>query len=452
MYDKNDEIFLDIQGLSSDGAGIARVDGGFTFFVKNALPGEAVRAKIIKLHKSYGIAKILEIMKKSGERTRPPCPAYKFCGGCSLQHMDYAAQLRFKGGAVFDALRVIGGLPEEELERFQGLCAVGMDYPFRYRNKAQFPAGAGKDGSPVFGYFAERSHNLIPLDDCLIARGENAEIIRAARAFAQENKIPVYDEKKRAGVIRHLITRVAQNGDIMACLAINADALPFAEKFAEKMSAIPRMSSVLVNVNKTRGNLILGEKFQVLRGEPRVTDEMNGFRFRISAASFYQVNCAQTKKLYAKVLEYAGEGERAADLYCGIGSITLPLSRNFGRVTGVESVPEAVANARENAALNGVSNADFILSRTEEFTDLERIAAGCSAVVLDPPRKGCARPVISALVAAGPPRVVYVSCNPATLARDLALFAPCYSVKALTVFDCFPQTAHAECVALLMKV
>ncbi|GHU76161.1 putative RNA methyltransferase [Clostridia bacterium] len=437
MFNKNDIINTEITALSSDGLGIGRVNG-FTFFVKNALPSEKITAQVIKLYKSYGIAKLLSIDTKSAERVAPPCECFNLCGGCTLQHLSYASQCTYKSKKVADALRTIGKIPFDVTD-----CA-GMSEPYRYRNKVQFPFGKLPDGSPAVGYFRERTHDIAPVSDCIIAR-DTSGIVKAVLEYVRENGISVYDEKTHTGILRHLVIRTAVHGT-MVCLVINAKTLPRSEELLQRFKNFPEIKSVLVNINTKRTNLITGDTTVLLQGDTYITDVLCELSFKISLGSFYQINPSQTEKLYNKVLEYAKGGNAALDLYCGIGTISLLLAKKFQKVQGVEIVKDAVDNAVDNAKLNKIGNVSFVCGKSEEIS-----FSAPDVVVVDPPRKGCEPSLLSKLDEIAAPTLIYVSCNPATLARDISLLKN-YKIDDISVFDCFPQTPHVESVALLSRL
>ncbi|MDR1689875.1 MAG: 23S rRNA (uracil(1939)-C(5))-methyltransferase RlmD [Clostridiales bacterium] len=451
-FAKNQMINLKIEALSSEAYGIGRANG-FVFFVPGAIPGEEVTARIIKLTKTYGVCKLEHIKAASPNRAEPECPVYKRCGGCSLSHMQYAAQLEYKTEKVLDALRVIGKFSADELPRkLETNPCVGMEFPFRYRNKVQMPAGIA-GCKPSFGFYAPRSHSFIAVCDCLLCGAENKEILSLVLEFMEENNISVYYESRNDGLVRHAMIRTSRKtGEILLCLVLNGKKLPHHEKLIEKLKH--RISGLLINVNTEETNVILGKKTLCLWGRDYITDSIGGIDFKISINSFYQVNPVQTELLYAKALEYAsgGENNTALDIYCGIGTITQLLAGKFKKVYGIEAVPEAISDAKASAAQNGAGNAEFVLAKAEEaiFDFIEKgIAPDC--VVVDPPRKGCDEKLLSALLKLKPEKIVYVSCSPATLARDLKVLAQGYELRKISVYDCFAQTAHVETAVLLSR-
>jgi len=501
---KNDEVTLDIVGLTQDGEGVGRADG-FALFVQGALPGERIRAKVLKVKKQYGYAKMLELLQASPDRAEAPCPIYRQCGGCQLQHMDYAAQLAWKRRHVIDCLTRIGKLRVAGVERdVEGAGAaggdafdpgvagwsdgagsagdggsvgddgadrgvvvhptIGMDEPWRYRNKAQVPIGMaradiddGAAGSLIGGFYARGSHRIIDMDACLIQHERNDEAVRVVKELGTRLGIRAYDETTGRGLLRHVVVRTGfATGETMVCLVTNGTRIPRADELVDGIRrALPDVRSIVQNVNTRNTNVIFGDETRVLWGSDVIYDELDGMRFAISARSFYQVNPAQTAALYRKAVEYAGltGRETVIDAYCGIGTISLFLARRAGKVYGVESVPEAVEDARRNAALNGIGNASFEVGLAEEVIPRwreEGVAA--DVIVVDPPRKGCDEKLLDTIIRMRPKRVVYVSCNPATLARDLAVLeAGGFRTAEAQPVDMFPHTGHVECCALLIR-
>lgn len=457
VVNKNEEYTVEITGMTHEGQGVGKING-FTVFVDGVVRGETVAVKIIKTAKNYGIGKLLTIVKKSPDRIEPFCTSYKRCGGCSLQHLDYKAQLKYKTDLVQEAVRRIGKIEEAAVHD-----AIGMQTPLNYRNKAQFPVGQA-DGEAVLGFYARRSHEIIDNKTCGIQDPVSDRIRELLREFIMENGISIYDEASGKGLIRHLMVRSAfRTGEVMVVIAINGDGLPGKQKLVEKLTGSelsggnaerkPRVTSIFLNVNKKDTNVILGEKNVKLYGEDTITDYIGKFKFNISPHSFFQVNSVQTEVLYDKVLEFASltGNETVFDLYCGIGTISLFLSEKAGRVYGVEVVEAAIRDARRNAEMNGVVNTEFISGEAERvIPEMYKSGVKADVVVVDPPRKGCDEVLLKTLVDMQPHRIVYVSCNPATLARDLKyLEENGYRATEVQPVDMFPWTYHVECVVLM---
>ena len=449
---KNEVYTMDITGMTHEGQGVGRIDN-YTVFVDGALQGEKVEIKIIKVNKNYGVGKLLKIIEVSKDRVDPFCASYKRCGGCSLQHMSYEATLKFKTDVVKESIKRIGKLEDVVVHD-----AIGMEVPQNYRNKAQYPVGRYKDGVRV-GFFAKRSHEIIDCPKCVIQYSKGDLIKSIVKDYICENGISTYDETTGEGLVRHIMTRFGfKTGEIMVVLVINGRSIPGQGKLVEKLvKEVPEIKSIVLNVNTKRTNVILGEENIVLYGNESITDyiggDVNGFKFNISPQSFFQVNPVQTEVLYNKALEYAGltGNETVFDLYCGIGTISLFLSKKAKKVYGVEVVEAAIKDAKENARINGVENVEFIVGEAEEvIPQMYRKGIRADVVVVDPPRKGCDEEVLKTLVDMAPDRIVYVSCNPSTLARDLKYLAEGgFCVREVQPVDMFPWTSHVECVVLM---
>jgi len=448
---KNDHYEIDIIDLGKNGEGIGRLDG-FTFFVENALPGDRVEMQVVKLKRTYGYGKLMRIVTPSPHRVAPRCPVFDRCGGCTLQHMDYEAQLDWKTKQVADALTRIGGVANAPVAR-----TIGMDMPYAYRNKAQYPIRS-VDGHPTAGFFAARSHALVPVDDCCTQHPANSAILRIVQDFLAEFGIPCYDEEAHTGLIRHVLIRCAlHTNEIMVCLIVNGNALPHKETLCERLATLDGIVSIMLNINKARTNVILGGECRALWGQAFITDFIGDLRFEISPLSFFQVNPVQMETLYQTALDLADiqPTDNVADVYCGIGTLSLFFARRAGTVYGVEIIQQAIDDANRNARANGITNAVFVADRAEcamPALAQERNMA-FDIVVLDPPRKGCDPAVLEAVVNLAPRKIVYVSCDPATLARDVKVFAAAgYGVAAVRPVDMFPQTGHVETVVLLSKL
>lgn len=451
---KNEMVTLTIEGLSHEGAGVGRVHG-FTLFVHGALPGEVAQVKVVMVRKKFGFGKLLKIEQESEDRVAPPCPVFTQCGGCQLQHASYAAQLSMKREQVQDALMRIGKLSSDVIVH----PTLGMDEPWRYRNKSQVPIGVASDQAQprlITGFYAPGSHRIVDTDDCIIQHEAHDRIMQTVKQIGTELGISVYDEEAHQGLLRHVVIRTGfHTGEVMAVLVTNGKQLPHADEWVRRIRvAVPNVTSICQNVNTRRTNVILGEETRVLWGSDVIYDELGGLRFAISPRSFYQVNPLQTEVLYAKALEYVGlsGSETVIDAYCGIGTIALYSARQAKQVYGVEIVPEAIEDARRNAKLNELDNVTFEVGAAEEVMPAWREqGVQPDVIVVDPPRKGCDEVLLQTIIALRPERVVYVSCNPATLARDLAVLeAGGYQTNEVQPVDMFPHTAHVECVARLV--
>lgn len=455
-YRKNDMVTLDIVDCGTNGEGIGKADG-FTVFVKDAVIGDQVTAKIMKAKKNYGYGRLMEILKPSPDRVEPICPSARQCGGCQLQALSYEKQLAFKAEKVRGHLERIGGFSDLPMEPI-----IGMDDPFHYRNKAQFPVGKNKEGHIITGFYAGRTHSIIENRDCALGVPENQEILNRVVSYMEKYHIEPYDETTGKGLIRHIFTRCGYyTGQLMVCMIINGTSIPHQQELVDSLREIPGMTSITLNVNKKRNNVILGDQMKLLWGQEYITDKIGDISYQISPLSFYQVNPQQTWKLYSKALEYADlHGEETVwDLYCGIGTISLFLAKKAKYVRGVEIVPAAIEDARRNARLNHIENAEFYVGKAEEILPdyYEKYAqdhpgetARADVIVVDPPRKGCDETLLDTIVEMQPKKVVYVSCDSATLARDLKyLCERGYQVESVCPVDMFPMTVHVETVCLL---
>ena len=487
MLNKNDVVTVEITDIGVGGEGIGRVDG-YTLFIKDAIIGDVVEAKVMKAKKNYGYARMMEIIHPSADRVEPKCAFARKCGGCQIQEMSYERQLAFKEQKIRGNLERIGGFDRGKIDAVME-PVEGMDEPFRYRNKAQFPFGTDKEGNPVTGFYAGRTHDIIANTECILGVEQNREILEIILQYMKENCVAAYDEKSGKGLIRHVLIRYGfTTKEIMVCLVINRTKLPHADALVEELVKLEGMTSISININQKNTNVILGEKVETLWGSPYITDyihlrtgadwqvEGDGIAYRISPQSFYQVNPIQTEKLYSTALAYAGlTGEESVwDLYCGIGTISLFLAQRAKQVYGVEIVPQAIADAKENAKLNGIMNAEFFVGKAEEVLPefYERMRRGNSGIwdaevsdmdaakdvqmltpdviVVDPPRKGCDTKCLETIVQMFPKRVVYVSCDSATLARDLKVLCEGgYELCKVRAVDQFGNTTHVESVVLM---
>lgn len=461
---KNDMVTVTIEDMGTSGEGIGKVDG-YALFIKDAIIGDVVEAKIMKAKKNYGYARLMNILAPSEYRVKnPECSMARKCGGCQIQEMEYGRQLQFKMDKVRGNLMRIGEVPEELLDCVMEPI-VGMDEPFHYRNKAQFPVGTDKEGNIVTGFYAGRTHSIIPNTDCSLGVPVNEKILKCILAFMEEYGIRAYDEEKNSGLVRHVLIRYGfTTKEIMVCLVINGNSLPCGEILAERLAQIPGMTSITLSINKDKTNVIMGNQIKPLWGQTYITDYIGNVKYQISPLSFYQVNPVQTEKLYGLALEYADlhGNETVWDLYCGIGTISLFLAQKAKKVYGVEIVPQAIDDAKNNAKINGITNAKFYVGKAEEvlpeyYAAYEREHGGKTAhadvIVVDPPRKGCEESLLQTIVDMQPERIVYVSCDSATLARDVKYLRGCgYELERVRAVDQFPQTVHVEVVTCLQKV
>ena len=445
-FKKNDNITLQIDNLGSEGQGIGRYNG-FAVFVPHALPGEVIEAHIIKVAKNYAIGKLISITSISPKRVEPQCTAFLKCGGCTLEHLEYEAQLEFKRRQVVDALERIGGFVGIRVEK-----TLGMPNPKRYRNKASFPF-AGTEIGVELGFYAINSHRLVPVDDCMIQGKECMSAMRIVRGWANKFNIPVYDERTGNGILRNLIVRTTGLGEIMVTV-VTSGALPHADELVSMLrESVTGLKAVVHNINSQNTNVILGDQYKTVWGSGYVTERICGLLFDVSSASFLQVNTAQTELLYQSVMKLLDirKDETVLDIYCGIGTITLLASKRAKKVIGIEEVPQAVEDAGRNARKNAIENAMFICASAEEALPT-LVAHGVSAdcIILDPPRKGCHELVLRAIAQSRVRRIAYVSCNPATLARDCKMLAAMgYEIKCVQPVDMFCETAHVETCVLL---
>ena len=458
---KNDLVTVAIEDIGVGGEGIGKVDG-YTLFIKDAIIGDVVEAKIVKAKKNYGYARLMNIVTPSENRIeKPACPMARRCGGCQIQEMKYGAQLSFKEGKVRGNLERIGEVPTELLDKVMQPI-VGMEEPFHYRNKAQFPIGTDKEGHIITGFYAGRTHSIIPNIDCTLGVAVNQKILEIILHFMENNHISAYDEEKHKGLVRHVLIRYGfKTDEIMVCLVMNGEKLPHAEKLVDKLCEISGMTSITISVNKAKTNVIMGNEIKLLWGQTYITDYIGNVKYQISPLSFYQVNPVQTEKLYGLALDYAdlNGNETVWDLYCGIGTISLFLAQNAKQVYGVEIVPQAIDDARNNAKINDITNAEFYVGKAEEvlpeyYREYQESHGGETAhadvIVVDPPRKGCEESLLQTIVDMQPEKVVYVSCDSATLARDVKFLRESgYELKKITPVDQFPNTVHVETVVLL---
>ncbi len=451
-YRKNEVYVLTITDVDMDGNGVGKLEG-FPIFVKDTVIGDRAEVKLVKVKKNYGYGRLVRLLQPSEKRVEPQCRVARQCGGCQLQFYSYQEQLKFKENKVKNNLDRIG-----KAEGYLLHPIIGMEEPFRYRNKAQFPIGRDKQGQPIAGFYAGRTHSIIEQEDCVIGRKENKEILRVILDFMKEYRILPYREENHSGLVRHILIRQGYHTkEIMVCVIINGKSLPYAQELAERLRKLKNMTSIMVNCNQEKTNVILGKKLTLIWGKEFITDFIGDICFQISPLSFFQVNPVQTERLYKKVLEYADlNGEEIVwDLYCGIGTISLFLARKAKKVYGVEIVEQAVQNARENAKRNGIENVEFFTGKAEEVFPVwyGEHKEAADVVVLDPPRKGCEKELLQTIAEMKPKRIVYVSCDSATLARDVKILGEMgYRLLEVTPVDMFPQTVSVETVCLLSKL
>jgi len=448
---KNETITLMIEDLTHEGNGVGKVDG-YPLFIPYALPGEEAIVKVVKVKTNFGYGKLLEVKESSDERVEPPCNVFYQCGGCQLQHMSYAMQLKMKENQVKNVMKKIA-----HLEHVPVHPTLGMEDPWRYRNKVQIPVGE-KDGELITGFYRMRSHEIIDdMETCVIQDELNDRTVHAVRRIANRLGIKAYDEKTDRGVLRHIMVRTGrETNETMIVLITRTEKLPHKEEFIRELTeTFPHVKSIVHNINNKRTNVILGRKTKVIWGEEYIYDTIGDIRFDISVKSFYQVNPQQTTKLYEKALEYAkiDENDVVIDAYCGIGTISLFLAQKAKKVYGVEVVPEAIEDAKINAKLNGITNTEFVVGEAEKvMPKWKEQGMRPDVIVVDPPRKGCDPDFLHAMIKMEPKRIVYVSCNPSTLARDLRILeGGGYSAKEVQPVDMFPQTSHIEAVCRLER-
>ncbi|GGM28981.1 23S rRNA (uracil-C(5))-methyltransferase RlmCD [Paraliobacillus quinghaiensis] len=447
---KNQTITLDFEDITHEGNGVGKLDG-YPLFVPYALPGEKGKVKVIKVKKNFAIGKLLDIEETSNERVEPPCNVYYQCGGCQLQHMSYSMQSEMKRNQVINTLKKIGHIEDVTVHP-----TIGMDDPWRYRNKVQIPV-AERNGKLITGFYRKKSHEIIDdMDRCIITSEVNDRMVEAVRSIADRLGIPAYDEKSHRGILRHIMVRTGEaTNETMIVIVTRTAELPYKKELIKALhETYPHVKSIVQNINKERTNVILGKETKVLWGEKYIYDKIGDIKFAISGKSFYQVNPTQTKKLYDTALEYANltGGETVIDAYCGIGTISLFLAQKAKKVYGVEIVPEAISDAKENAKLNNIDNAEFFVGQAEKIMPWwTSQGLKPDVIVVDPPRKGCDQALLEAMIAMEPKRIVYVSCNPSTLARDLHILENGgYETKQVQPVDMFPQTSHVECVSQLV--
>ncbi len=448
QVEKNKEYIVDIIDTGFQGEGIAKIDG-LTIFIPNAIKGEKLKILIVKVLSSHAFGKIVEIIEKSPYRIESDCTTYKRCGGCSLRHIKYEETLKMKQNAV-------QSLVNKTLKnKIEVEDTLGMENPYHYRNKAQYPVGLNKDGKPVIGVFANRTHEIIPINTCFIQNKQTEEIAKYIFEFLVKNNISVYNEKTQKGLVRHIVTKIGiKTNEIMCILVINGKEMPKEKEIVEELTnKFKNIKTIVKNINTKNTNVILGNENINLYGDGYISDILGDYKFKISPMSFYQVNPIQAEKLYNLGVEFANitKDDIVFDLYCGIGTISLFMSKFAKKVYGVEIVKEAIIAAKENAKINNVDNTEFIAGDVEkvldELVNVKQIMP--DIIMVDPPRRGLDNTSIENIKKVRPKKVVYISCNPATLVRDLAKLEEIYEVKKIKPVDMFPFTSHVECVSLL---
>ena len=456
---KNEILEVVITDMGEHGEGIGKADG-YTLFVKDAVKGDVVEASLTKVKKNYAYARLVKIIEPSVYRSEPICREYKRCGGCQIQALSYEAQLRYKQEKVINSMVRIGGMDEEYIN---SICEtiIGMDNPIRYRNKAQYPIGTDRDGNIIAGFYAGRTHSIITCEDCMIGIEENKVILDIILTHMKNRMIQAYDENTGRGLIRHVLIRKGfTSGQLMVCIVISKPSkngkeyIPGQEALTSALSSVKGMTSISVSINSAKTNVIMGDNVETIWGSDRITDELLGVTFSISPLAFYQVNPIQTQKLYSKAIEYADitKDDEVWDICCGIGTITLCAAGRAGVVHGLEIVPQAIEDAKENARINCVTNCDFICAAAEDYMPKNSDNIKADIIIMDPPRKGMDESVLDVVAEANPNRIVYVSCDPATLARDCAYLRQYgYEIKKMCPVDMFPQSVHVETVCLLVN-
>ena len=448
MLNKNECYEAEITSYGSEGQGVCKIDG-IAVFVPYAVVGDHAEVKILKTAKAYAFGKIEKLIKPSKYRVIPACPQYGKCGGCQIMHLSYEEQLKMKRQYVQDCMERIAKSDVKVLP------VIGADQTMHYRNKIQIPVGVTAEGEPVCGFYAGRSHRIIPAGSCLLQQEPAGRIIDAVLVWMKKYKISAYDEAVHQGMVRHLFLRSSKvTSEWMVGLVINAEQLPYSGELSKSLKECG-VTSFFYNRNQKRTNVILGKSYVQIFGEKKMADDLCGLSYRISPASFYQVNHAQTEKLYETAIKMAqiGSSDTVFDLYCGIGTISLYAAKFAKSVVGVEIVPEAVADAKENAKRNGIQNARFFCGDAGAITTrLKGEGVTANVIIVDPPRKGCSRELIDTITELFPERIVYISCNPATLARDVKILKENgYYINKVQPVDMFIHTSHVECVVCLQR-
>ncbi|MEE1056710.1 MAG: 23S rRNA (uracil(1939)-C(5))-methyltransferase RlmD [Acutalibacteraceae bacterium] len=448
---KKNEIYeTTITGMTTEGSGVGRIDGTAVFITNTAI-GDIIKTKIIKTSKNYAIGRIEEIISPSPDRTEPDCKYFSQCGGCTYRHITYEAECQIKQQRVQDAIARIAGFENLKINPI-----VGGKSRNHYRNKAQLPVGKDSKGNLIMGFYAYHSHRIVDSNSCNLQPDEFTEISKIVKSWTVKNKIQPYNEATHTGLLRHLYIRIAEvTGEIMVCLVINGNSISFTDELINQLKAVKGFKSLQLNINKEKTNVVLGKKCITLYGCDYITDILCGLKFNISPLSFYQVNRTQAENLYSIAQKYAQlkKDDILLDLYCGTGTIGLSMAHKIKKLIGVEIIPQAIENAKENAKLNNINNAEFICAdASTASTKLDKQGIKPTVIIVDPPRKGCDKELIATIVKMSPKRVVYVSCDSATMARDIKIFNELgYTPREVTPVDMFPGTSHIECVVLMSR-
>ena len=448
IIEKNKEYIVDIIDNGYEGEGIAKIND-FTVFVPTAIKGEKCKILIVKVHTTYAYGKILEIIERSEKRVEPDCSTYKRCGGCNLRHIEYQYTLKMKQQTVQNLISKSTKTPIRVNE------TIGMVQPYYYRNKLQYPVGLDKNKEIVMGVFAKRTHEIIPVSKCMIQNEKAEEIAKYIFELVKQYNIPPYNEENQTGKIRHIVIKIGiRTNEVMCVVVTNEKKIEREDELVNNIiNKFPEVKTVIKNINNKNTNVILGNKNIILFGDGYIYDELLGFKFKISPMSFYQVNPIQTETLYATAIKGAelNGDETIFDLYCGIGTIGICASKKIKKLYGIETIPQAIEDAKKNAKENGIENAEFFVGDVEktlpEFISKNKINA--DVIFIDPPRKGCDKTALDTILEISPKKIVYVSCNPATLARDLKLLREKYEIGEVTTVDMFPFTGHVECVTVI---
>lgn len=450
MINKNDVIKGKVIDLTHEGHGVIKLDR-YPIFVPNVLIDEEVEFKVIKVKKNFAIGKLIKVLKQSEQRVIPPCIYYEKCGGCQLQHMSYESQLKMKKQQVVNLFHKKAKLEETVIHD-----TIGMDYPWRYRNKSQLPVGKDKNNKTIMGYYRQRSHDIIDMDSCLIQDEKQQELMNDIKQWLNELNVSIYNEKNKKGLLRHVVIRTSRyTNEVMIIFVTNGSKFKEAETLVHRLTELyPNITSIKQNINNSHSNVIMGKQSMTLYGKDKITDQLSETIFEISDQSFYQINSVQTEKLYQKAIDYAqlSGNEIVLDTYCGIGTIGLYMAPVAKHVYGVEIVPSAIQDAKQNALINHFDNTTFECGKAEEvIIEWKQKGIEPDVIMVDPPRKGCDQVFIETLLELAPKRIIYISCNPSTQQRDAQLLANLYHLKEITPVDMFPHTTHIETVALFER-